>query len=89
MTETSDGFAIAREDLKIRGPGEFFGVEQHGMPYFKVASLVSDLKILEDARKAARELTETDPGLKSADHESLRGYLKECFKGRFGFVKVG
>ncbi len=56
MTETNDGFRIAEEDLKIRGPGEFFGTKQHGLPGFKVASIIKDKKLLEKARQEAGQL---------------------------------
>lgn len=56
FTKTDDGFEIAEADLKIRGPGEFFGTEQHGMPDLKVASLIKDQKLLNKARKDAHDI---------------------------------
>lgn len=64
MIRTNDGFIIAEEDLEIRGPGEFFGTKQSGMPDLKVANLVRDVKLLESARKEAFALIEKDPELK-------------------------
>lgn len=65
MTETNDGFVIAEKDLELRGPGEFLGVRQSGMPDLILADIVKDAKILEEARKAAIELVKSDPELKS------------------------
>lgn len=59
MTETDDGFAVARKDLEIRGPGDFFGVKQSGLPEFKVADLIEDYRILEVARTDAAKLVNT------------------------------
>ena len=56
MTETNDGFKIARKDLEIRGPGEFFGTKQHGIPDFKVANLLKDQKLLKKARNEAQTI---------------------------------
>lgn len=69
MTETTDGFELSRRDLEMRGPGEFFGVRQSGMPKFKVADLVEDYRILETARKDARTIIETGVLF---SHESYR-----------------
>ncbi len=60
ITETGDGFTIAEEDLKIRGPGEFFGTKQHGLPDLKVANILEDNKLLNFARKEARKLINLD-----------------------------
>ncbi len=63
LTETTDGFRIAEEDLKIRGPGEFLGTRQSGLPDLKVANLLRDGRILERARDEAFEWLRQDPGL--------------------------
>ncbi len=60
MTSTNDGFEIAEEDLKIRGPGEFFGTRQHGIPEFKVANILKDNKLLTAARKEAEKIINMD-----------------------------
>ena len=58
MISTDNGFQLAEEDLKLRGPGDFFGVRQHGLPSFKAANLLTDYQLLEAAREAAREIGE-------------------------------
>lgn len=77
MERTSDGFEIAEADLEIRGPGEFLGTRQSGLPGFKLANLVRDLPILKQARDAAFELMEKDPGLKRPEHQCLADVLKQ------------
>ncbi|MFH0839280.1 MAG: ATP-dependent DNA helicase RecG [Candidatus Omnitrophota bacterium] len=64
LTNTTDGFTIAEEDLKLRGPGDFFGLKQHGFPEFKIANLVSDAALLHCARREAFETVRDDPAFK-------------------------
>jgi ATP-dependent DNA helicase RecG len=71
VERTSDGFALAEEDLRLRGPGQFFGTRQSGLPDLRVATL-SDGHVLEEARRAARELFEADPDLAQPAHQLLR-----------------
>src|SRR5207244_11342886 len=68
MTQTNDGFRIAETDLSLRGPGEFFGTRQSGLPQFRVADLLRDAAILEDARIEAQGIIATDPELKDDAH---------------------
>jgi len=72
MLETTDGFRIAEEDLMLRGPGEFYGTRQHGMPDFRLARMARDVGVLEEAREAALWLIEADPGLRRSGHAALR-----------------
>jgi ATP-dependent DNA helicase RecG len=72
LVKSNDGFVIAEEDLRIRGPGEFFGLRQWGIPEFRVANLVRDADILPLARQEAAALLKQDPGLKAAAHQGLR-----------------
>jgi len=72
MEMTSDGFKIAEADLEIRGPGEFLGRRQSGLPGFKLANLVRDVRTLQDARQAAFELIKRDPDLKNSEHKALK-----------------
>jgi ATP-dependent DNA helicase RecG len=75
MEQTSDGFKIAEFDLEFRGPGEFLGTRQSGLPGFKMAHLVRDILILQEARQAAFDLLKKDPKLEALDHQELRKEL--------------
>jgi ATP-dependent DNA helicase RecG len=70
--KTTDGFELAETDFNLRGPGELFGTRQHGLPPFRIADLQRDRELLEEARRDARQLIETDPGLSQPDHARLR-----------------
>lgn len=75
MEQTSDGFKIAEADLAIRGPGEFLGARQSGLTGFKMANLVRDVKVLQEARAAAFEVLEKDPNLEKPENLPLRQEL--------------
>ena len=75
MSETNDGFEIAEEDLKIRGPGEVLGKRQSGLPEFNVADLTYDSDILEDAKLFAEEIIHSDPKLKNKNNKNLKDLL--------------
>jgi ATP-dependent DNA helicase RecG len=89
ITETVDGFAIAEEDLEIRGPGEFFGTQQHGLPEIRFGNIVQDMAIMEQARKEAFELIKSDPNLDLPENRLLRESLYSRFKGRADLIHVG
>ncbi|MEB2298153.1 ATP-dependent DNA helicase RecG [Lysinibacillus xylanilyticus] len=76
MTETNDGFRLAEKDLELRGPGDFFGRKQSGLPDFKVADLVHDYRILETARKDATDMIETDAFWHDDEYKYLRDMLE-------------
>ncbi|MBI5213585.1 MAG: ATP-dependent DNA helicase RecG [Nitrospirae bacterium] len=86
MVETTDGFRIAEEDLSIRGPGEFFGTRQSGMPDLKVANLLRDVKILEIARKEAFALIERDAAL--SGYPELRKAMGDFWGERLEMFKT-
>jgi len=87
MEETHDGFRIAEEDLRLRGPGEFFGTRQHGLPEFAVADLARDFDVLRAAREDAFALLDADPRLDA--HPLVREELRRRFAGRFDLYDVG
>lgn len=87
MVKSGDGFRIAEEDLSIRGPGEFFGTRQSGMPDLKVADIIRDVKILEMAKKEAFDLIDSSPGLGA--FPSLRKSLEAFWRGKENFYKTG
>jgi ATP-dependent DNA helicase RecG len=78
MKESTDGFLIAEQDLKIRGPGNMSGLEQSGFIPFTIADLNTDFSILKEARTAADELIAADPGLLQPEHSCLRRLLEVC-----------
>ncbi len=79
MRATNDGFKIAEADLKQRGPGDFFGSRQHGLPQLHVADLAGDMAVLEQARLAAHNLLARDPGLTAPEHRSVRERVHTLF----------
>jgi ATP-dependent DNA helicase RecG len=72
FANTADGFQLAEMDFEVRGPGDLFGTEQHGVPPLRIADLRRDRAVLEEARAAAQTLFAEDPGLKHAEHSRLR-----------------
>lgn len=75
MESTNDGFKISEADLELRGPGEFLGTRQSGLPGFKLANLVRDIEILQQAREAAFSLLKGDPDLKKQEHAAAKEFL--------------
>jgi ATP-dependent DNA helicase RecG len=86
LEETTDGFRIAEVDLKIRGPGEFFGTRQWGIPAFRVANLLRDQKILEWARREATEFVEHPAS--QVEFDSFVRYLRSIWPRRYGLASV-
>ena len=89
MERTNDGFRIAEEDLAMRGPGEFFGVRQSGLPDFRVAHLIRDTPILIEARREAFRLIQEDPELAHPSHSVLKDMLRRRWKGRLELGSIG
>ncbi|MFB5678993.1 ATP-dependent DNA helicase RecG [Paenibacillus terreus] len=77
MTETDDGFEVARRDLELRGPGDFFGTKQSGLPEFRLADMVADFEVLEQAREDAVSLIQDSSFWTSRAYEGLRDYLQQ------------
>ncbi|AIQ12687.1 ATP-dependent DNA helicase RecG [Paenibacillus durus] len=83
MTETDDGFEVSRRDLELRGPGDFFGTKQSGLPEFRLADMAADFAVLEQARGDAAELLQDGSFWTSAEFAPLRSYLQkeQIFQG--------
>jgi ATP-dependent DNA helicase RecG len=90
MVRTSDGFQIAELDLELRGPGEFFGTRQAGMPSFHVANLIRDRQVLEAARREAAAVL-AGPGTDITQKEIDRAvrHMRTRWQTTFGLVEVG
>ncbi len=79
MCETGDGFRIAEMDLKLRGPGDFFGNKQHGLPDLKIADMMNDIDVLRQAQEVARSIIDQDPALTEPEHHGLRAEVGQLF----------
>jgi ATP-dependent DNA helicase RecG len=89
MVATTDGFKIAEADLELRGPGEFFGTRQSGLPEFRVADLLRDAPLLEEARREAQAIVAADPELRDPAHRGLRDALLVRWRRKLGLATVG
>lgn len=89
MVDTNDGFKIAEADLNFRGPGEFLGTRQSGMPDFRVANIVRDSRILELARDEAEAWLKKDPDLIEPFSRKVRAILEDRWAGRLELARVG
>ena len=78
LVKESDGFRISEEDLKLRGPGDFFGSRQHGLPTLHIADLAASLDVLKEAQAEAARLLAADPALKN--HPALRQRVETIFR---------
>lgn len=82
MVETCDGFRIAEEDLRLRGPGSFFGARQHGLPELKIADMSSDISLLQETTALSEEILKSDPKLTRQENSGLRSLVKKLFKAQ-------
>jgi ATP-dependent DNA helicase RecG len=89
MEKTTDGFIIAEEDLAIRGPGDFLGTRQSGLPDFRIASIIRDARILNDAKEDAFQLAERDPFLEKPEHIILKETLLWKWRGKLDLARTG
>jgi len=90
MVRTQDGFEIAELDLELRGPGEFFGTKQAGMPGLRIANILRDRKLLELAKvEAAKLVSESDPEITLAERQRVMQHLRQHWQRRYGLVEVG
>ena len=88
MVKTTDGFAIAEADLRLRGPGEFFGTRQSGLPEFQIADLVTDADIVSIARESAFAIVDRDPHLRLPEHSEVRLRFEVVYKHLLSFVRT-
>ncbi len=82
MCDTNDGFIISEKDLELRGSGDFFGTEQHGLPEFKIANLFEDIAVLKKVQRLALKIMENDPLLEKEKNAKLNDLVKEKFSSR-------
>lgn len=88
MTQTENGFEISEKDLELRGPGDFFGTRQHGVPELKIANLYKDIPILKEVQKAAEKLYLRDPELEEEENLKLKNKIDEFFEECDGTVSL-
>ncbi len=88
FASTNDGFKIAEYDLMLRGPGEFFGTRQSGLPPLKLAHLIKDRDIITQARRAAFGIAESDPHLREEGHLKVRSVLLKNYNESLAFLKA-
>jgi ATP-dependent DNA helicase RecG len=89
FANTSDGFQLAEMDFELRGPGDLFGTQQHGLPPLRIADVRSDQQTLEEARGRAQQLFAADPGLKSPAHARLRRQMLVRYGAALALGDVG
>jgi ATP-dependent DNA helicase RecG len=85
MKNSSDGFKIAEEDLKLRGPGEFFGSRQHGLQTFKIANIYCDKELLAETSRAANEILSADRRLKAPENAAIYRQILKIFDAKVTF----
>jgi len=89
LAETTDGFRIAEEDLRRRGPGEFIGTRQHGLPPLAIGDFTSDIALLLEARRDAFALVAEDPHLRRKANHTLKAAIAERFGSLLELATVG
>lgn len=88
MVRTNDGFEIAEQDLRLRGPGEMFSTRQHGLPDLKIANIIDDYELMIMARRDAFDMVNSDPMLKNAEHQNIRKALLRRFGDTLGLADI-
>ena len=89
MCDTSDGFKLAEVDLQLRGPGDFFGTRQHGLPPLKLANLTEEMELLQEAREDALQILADDPHMREDQHQVLRRELVATYGETLSLALVG
>ena len=82
MCDTNDGFIISEKDLELRGSGDFFSTEQHGLPEFKIANLFEDIETLKAVQSVATKILQEDPKLESEKNKLLKKLVQDKFGER-------
>ena len=85
---TTDGFKVADEDLRLRGPGDFFGQRQHGLPKMKIADMMNDMQVLSEAQRCARSILAGDPQLAAPTLRGLKAEMRRLFASTGGTVTL-
>ncbi len=80
MKKYSDGFKIADIDLQMRGPGDFFGKRQHGLPDLKIADMLGDIEVLKECQVCAKEILKSDPKLDKEENKALSLAISDMFR---------
>ena len=88
LNKSNDGFFIASEDLKLRGPGELFGIRQSGEFSFRMGDIYSDASVLKQASEAVDRILAEDPGLKRQEHLLLKQHLEETSRSQVDFRSI-
>lgn len=83
MKKTCDGFKIADEDLRLRGPGDFFGQKQHGLPEVRIADMLEDMVLCKQSQSAVKEIIDSDPLLEKEENQPLNREIKSLFKDKY------
>ncbi len=86
MCSTTDGFKIADEDLRLRGPGDFFGQRQHGLPRLKIADMMENIDVMKKAQLASEKIIAEDPDLEKPEHRALRAETMRLFDKNNGIT---
>jgi ATP-dependent DNA helicase RecG len=89
LERESNGFRVAEEDLRIRGPGDLLGTAQHGLPKFRVGDLIENPQWLQNAREAAEEILRRDPELRLVEHRPLRAAILTRYAEGMDLFRVG
>jgi ATP-dependent DNA helicase RecG len=89
MEKTDDGFEIAEADLKIRGPGEFLGLRQSGLPGFRIGEVIRDAELLSWAREEANRILESDPELKLPEYAAISKMVESRWKQKIERLRGG
>lgn len=83
MSSTTDGFKISEQDLKLRGPGDFFGNKQHGLPDLKIADMANDLEVLKNAQAISKSIIDSDRGLNNPENKGLKMLISKLFSDKY------